>query len=119
MRTILIASLMTLALSGTVLSGPYDGLYFTGNSSCDLNMVGIDGGPYKIEDDVFWGTEMGCELKNPVNVRGMNATLYDGECGGEGEEWERRYLIMESEVGIYWIEDGYVMELIRCYQNIF
>ena len=86
MRTLLIALLMTLALSKTVLSGSYDGLYFTGISSCDPNMVGIDGGPYKIEDDVFWGTEMGCELKNPVNVRGMNATLYDGECGGEGEE---------------------------------
>ena len=113
-RTIRTASLITLALSDTVLSGPYDGLYFIGNSSCDPNMVGMDGGPYKIEDDVFWGTEMGCELKNPVNVRGMNATLYDGECGGEGEEWERRYLIMESEVGIYWIEDGHVMELIRC-----
>ena len=114
MRTILTASLMTLALSGTVLSGPYDGLYFIGNSSCDPNMVGMDGGPSEIEDDVFWGTEMGCELKNPVGVRGMNATLYDGKCGGEGEEWERRYLIMESEVGIYWIEDGHVMELIRC-----
>ena len=76
MRTMLIALLMMLTLSSTVLSGPYDGLYFIGNSSCDPNMVGID--------------------------------------GGEGEEWERRYLIMESEVGIYWIVGGYVMELIRC-----
>ena len=76
--------------------------------------MGIDGEPYKIEDDVFWGIEMGCALKNPVGVRGMYATLYDGQCGGEGEEWEIRYLIMETEIGIYWIADGYVMELIRC-----
>ena len=105
MRTLITALLMTLVPSDIVLSGPYDGLYFTRNSSCDLNMVGIDGGPYKIEDNVFWGTDMGCELRNPVRVRGMNATLYDGQCGGEGEEWEIRYLIMETEVGIYWIAD--------------
>ena len=42
MRTILTASLLTLALSSTVLSGTYDGLYFIGNSSCDPNMVMID-----------------------------------------------------------------------------
>ena len=106
MRILIIALLMTLSLSSTVLSDSYDRGYFTGNSSCHPNN--------KIEDDVFWGTEMGCALKNPVHVRGVNAMLYDGKCGGEGEEWERRYLIVESEVGIYWIEDGYVMELIRC-----
>ena len=44
---------MTLVLSNMVLSGPYDGLYFTGNSSYDPNMVGINIGPYKIEDNVF------------------------------------------------------------------
>ena len=114
MRIIGIALLMTLTLSSTVFSESYDGLYFNGNSSCDPNMVGMDGGPYRIEDDVFWGTEMVSALKNPVSVRGMNATLYDGECVGEGEEWERPYLIMESEFGIYWIEDGYVMEITRC-----
>ena len=59
MQTILTALLMTLALSDIVLSGPYDGLYFTRNSSCDLNMVGIDGGPYKIEDNVFLGNRDG------------------------------------------------------------
>ena len=114
MRTIITASLTTLALSGTSLSGPYDGFYSTENSSCDQNLVGMDGGPYKIEDNVFWGTEMGCKLKNPVSVRGMNATLYDGKCSGDGEEWEERYLIMESEIGVYWIQGGYVMELTRC-----
>ena len=114
MRTIITASLMTLALSGIGLSGPYDGFYSTKNSSCDQNLVGMDGGPYKIEDNVFWGTEMGCELKNPVSVRGINATLYDGKCSGEGKQWEGRYLIMESETGVYWIQSGYVIELTRC-----
>ena len=57
---------------------------------------------------------MGCELKNPVSVGGMNATIHDGECGGEVEEWKKRFLIMEAEVGIYWIEGRFLMELIRC-----
>ena len=94
-RTLLIALLTTLVLSYIFLSGPYHGFYFTGKSSCDPNMVGIDGGPQKMKYNVFCGTEVGCELKNSISVRVMNATLYDGEGGDESEGWEQRYLIME------------------------
>ena len=69
---------------------------------------------YTNESFVFWGTGMGCEMKNLVSIRSMNESLFDGNCGGEAEEWERRLMVMASEVGIYWIEDGYVMDLVRC-----
>ena len=46
--------------------------------------VGVEtqGMIYTNESFVFWGTEMGCELKNLVSIRGMNESLFDGNCGG-------------------------------------
>ena len=107
---------LTFTLSAATVSGPYDGLYRYRNQSCNPNMLGMDGGPVKIQENVFIGVEMGCELTNPTNIRGMNATLYDGKCGGEGEEWEGRYMVMKSHHGIYWIHNEFITEFLRCLQ---
>ena len=101
-------------LANSALSGPYEGLYFSGNSSCNVNMVQTDGGPVKIKDDVFFVVEMGCELSNPTKIRGMSATIYDAKCSGEGEHWDWRIILMKSYNGIYLIQDEFAAELIRC-----
>ena len=36
---------------------------------------------YTNESFVFWGTGL-VELKNLVSIRGMNESLFDGNCGG-------------------------------------
>ena len=87
MRTLATTLALTLFLANSALSRPYEGLYFSGNSSCNVNMVQTDGGPVKIKDDVFFGVEMGCELSNPTKISGMSATIYDAKCSGEREHW--------------------------------
>jgi len=106
-----------LMLSMTdVAAGQYDGLYYPEgmNSTCDPNMIGSDGGPLLIQNGGIQGVESFCRLKNPTTVRGMNATLFDEECSGEGETWSSRTMFMWSDQGLYKIGDGFTVHYLRC-----
>lgn len=93
----------------------YDGVYKqTANAECAL--VGVDGGSLKIENNIFYGVEVECRMTSPVDIEGMNATIYDMQCIGEGSTWSERAIMMtDAEApGLYMIWDGYAFRYGRC-----
>ena len=113
---------MRLALALIVLASPcaatpYEGTYRPDApwaEGWNCSDVGSDGGALAVQGDTFYGVESACTLTNPVDVRGMKATLYDLECSGEGETWTERLMLMETENGIAFIKDRVVSPLLRC-----
>ncbi len=110
---------LTLGLATTALAGPYDGLYFPegGADHWDCQRVGADGGAISVQDNMFEGVENRCSLTNPVAVRGMDATLYDAKCNGEGMEYAYRMMLMSSPPGLTIIREGYASYFERCDQR--
>lgn len=51
-------------------------------------------GPSRIEEREFHTCEELCVLTNPVDIRGMDATLYDVDCRGDWGGYEQRMLFM-------------------------
>jgi hypothetical protein len=111
-------AVLALALApGLAVATPYDGLYrpnYDFAASWDCTTVGMEGGALAIEDDRLIGVETGCELADPVEVRGMNAVLYDATCGGEGEVYEERVMLMAHAFGVYVIRDAMVADWLSC-----
>ena len=107
---------VTCALVPTLVSGgPFDGVYKqTANAECSL--VGIDGGSVKVEDSIFYGVEMQCRMINPIDIRDMNATIFNMECSGSGQTWSERAIMMaDAETpGVYMIWNGYAFRYQRC-----
>lgn len=96
---------------------PYDGIYrpnYDFADSWDCRSVGQDGGALAIEADRLLGVENTCQLTAPVEVRDMNAVLYDAQCAGEGESYSERLMLMAHDFGVYVIRDGIVLDWIRC-----
>ncbi len=109
--------LVTALVPTLAQSEPYDGVYKqTANADCGL--IGVDGGSLRIADNIFYGVEVECRMSNPTSVEGMDATLYDMQCFGEGETWTERALLMPDadDSGLYMIWDGYAFRYDRCDQ---
>lgn len=91
-----------------------DGLYkFSPETDCSV--IGGEMGALKIEDGVFYGAESQCRMQNPVNVRDMDAQLFDMNCSGEGALWQERALVMrgaDNELILVW--NGYAFAYERC-----
>lgn len=113
--------LLPLMLSpGLAFAGPWDGTYRQGAADCAR--FGVEGGAIRIEGDVFYGNEAICEMRQPVEVRNMNATLYDMYCEGYLDEngvapqpWEARTMIMRAaDGGLYMIWDGFAFQFDKC-----
>ena len=65
------------------------------------------------EEVRYW--ESLCRIGNPVAVRGLDATLYDAECSGEGETWQTRLLLAAlPEDGALLMTRFGAQVLIRC-----
>ncbi len=95
----------------------FDGLYRISPTS-DCALTGVDGGALKIEGGVFYGVESQCRMSVPVNVRDMDAVLYDMVCTGEGEEWTRRALLMTAaDGGLIMLWNGFAFKYDRCPEN--
>ncbi|AHM05212.1 hypothetical protein roselon_02925 [Roseibacterium elongatum DSM 19469] len=61
------------------------------------------------------GLENACTLTDPVEVRGMDAMLFDTQCNGEGVAYDGgRVMLMATRAGIAIISDGSVVEWTRC-----
>ena len=102
-------------LPATLLAGPYDGVYRqTSNAECAL--IGVNGGSVRIASGIFYGVETQCNMTRPVDVNGMNATLYTMECAAGGEQWTERAMLMPTPDGsaLYMIWDGYVFLYSLC-----
>ena len=82
--------------------------------TCRADALGQDGGALGVSTRELIGIESRCSLANPVNVRNMDAVLYDATCTAEGEESTARVMIMPSPGGVYIIRDMLVFEWEMC-----
>ncbi len=120
----LLAALLCLAAAQTAAAqtDQFDGLYRPSGEmfagwTCRADSVGMDGGAVAIRNGQMFGVESLCDLTNPVEVRDMNAVLYDKLCRGEGDEWTERVMLMRSKFTarvLYVISDMYVAEWEAC-----
>ncbi|GAB4271782.1 MAG: hypothetical protein Kow0013_24810 [Pararhodobacter sp.] len=61
------------------------------------------------------GLETACTMTNPVAVRGLNATLFDMNCAGEGETSSDRMMPMSDRDGAsVRVTDGQTFVSPRC-----
>lgn len=108
---------VALLAAASAQAGPFDGLYLPDQpwaEGWDCTTVGMDGGALAVREGMFLGVENACRLTNPVPVNGMDAVLYDAECGGEGETHRHRMMLMRLPDGLAVIEDGFVNLLKSC-----
>ncbi|QDC11423.1 hypothetical protein FHY55_20280 [Oceanicola sp. D3] len=113
------ARLLTLALACAAtpaLALEVEGRY---RASPEADCEAGDGaeGFLRIEDGVFHGLSGTCKMRNPVNVRDMNAQLFDMECEGANPnfQWTERALFMEgAEGGLILAWNGYAFRYERC-----
>ena len=104
-----------LHAAGAAQAGPWDGLYRLA-ADADCAQIGVEGGVLWIGQGVFHGVGMTCEMTRPVNVLGMDATLYTMECAGQDEVWTERAMIMHDAErdGIIMIWNGFAFRYDRC-----
>jgi hypothetical protein len=116
MTRLLSLSAVFVSVFPAVLSAtPFDGVYRqTANAECAL--IGANGGSIRIASGIFYGVETQCQMTRPVDVNGMDATLYTMECAAEGEQWTERAMLMRTAdgEGLYMIWDGYVFVYSLC-----
>lgn len=100
-----------LLIASPALAGPFDGTYSLDPSAgCTEGAAGL-----RIEDNVFHGIESKCRMENPVDVRDMDAFLYDMQCSGEGESWTARALFMNgAEGGLIMVWNGFAFQYASC-----
>ncbi len=108
-----LAGLAALAAPPALAEG-YDGRYkLTRDADCAAPL-GSEGF-LRIEDGVFHGAESQCSMTNPIDVRDMEATIYDMLCTGDGLTWSERAIVMrgaEGDLVLVW--DGYAFSYPAC-----
>ncbi len=93
MRSLLIAICIFSFLAGPALALPfYVGSWVQDPVACTLPDPMLE-----FSEATFFGYEDTCELTNPVNIRGMEAVLFDAVCHGEGGEDTHRMLITAED----------------------
>lgn len=107
-------ALVALASPALADPTPYDGYYRQSvTDACEIQQAG--GGAIKIEDGTFFGAESRCQMENPVDVREMNATLYDMACTSAEAEWQTRAFFGEAAGGgLLIVLDGYAFRYDAC-----
>ncbi len=111
------AIVVALLLPVAAAAGPFDGLYrpnYDWASAWDCTSVGIDGGALAVEGETLRAVDNSCTLTDPVDIRDMEAVLYDAACTGAAGASEGRIILMLHDFGIYVIRDGFVLDWIRC-----
>lgn len=92
----------------------FDGT-FRQSRDADCAAVGEDGGALRIAGGIFYGVESQCRMTDPVDVRDMDAVLYDMACSGEGSEWRERAMFMRAaDGGLIMVWNGFAFHYDRC-----
>ena len=97
--------------------GEYEGIYRPAAEwadNWDCKRLGQDGGAMAVIDNQFVGIGRACRLSNPVNVRDIDATLFDADCSAEGNGMTERMMLMEMTDGIAVLTNGSVILLRQC-----
>lgn len=108
----LFSTLIFLSAS-SVIAGEFDGIYAP-NATWDCKAVGMDHGAWEIKDNTMEMTETGCTMSNPVNVRNMDAVLFDLACVESEFEWSSRVMLMHTDDGLLAISKGNATRWKRC-----
>ena len=91
----------------------YVGTWAGPETSC--NAENTDRVPMRIFEDSISFYETSCKLTTPVEIRGMNAKLFDFECAGEGFAWEYRgLLLLNDDDTLEFSADGQTNTFRRC-----
>lgn len=113
LKTTLLSACIAAAASGAA-AGPFDGIW-RASPTDDCTRIGKEGGALEIEDNLFTGVESECRMTAPVNVRDMDAVLYDMECEGGGAEWTDRAMFMNAaDGGLIMVWNGYAFKYAAC-----
>ncbi|KKL67969.1 hypothetical protein LCGC14_2129680 [marine sediment metagenome] len=104
---------VTLAAPGA-LASPFDGKWRPGSDTlCDEDAE--PDGWIRIEDDTFEGVKSRCVMASPVNVRDMDAILYDMQCSAEDTEWTDRAMLMRAaDGGLIMVWNGFAFKYESC-----
>lgn len=71
------------------------GLYFPeGRGTWDCRSLGMDGGAVGVQGRMLHGVESTCELHSDKPVPGLDATVFQTTCRGEGMEWDGGPVLM-------------------------
>ncbi len=122
MGRLITAILLSLGatLGSAVAEGRFDGMYRPAGDTyspqqCDIEWINSDGGPLVIKGGKLHGVESVCEMTNPVNVRDMDAVLFDMECWAEGSPFNyRAMLLRRGDTNLHVITDRWVWEWTAC-----
>jgi len=103
-----------LALAAAPVCADYDGRYRL-SPDADCSDLSTSEGLLRIDEGVFEGAESACRMTDPLAVRGMDATLYDMVCTGEGLTWTERAMLMRAaDGGLILVWDGYAFAYPAC-----
>ena len=110
------AAFLAICLAGAAGAADYTGQYaLTDGSDCSAGSIDDPNGALVIAGDLFQGVESSCRMTLPVDVIGMDATLFTFECTGEGLTWDMRAMIMRAaQGGIFVIRDGFAFHYPDC-----
>ncbi|MEZ5753049.1 MAG: hypothetical protein R3D60_14130 [Paracoccaceae bacterium] len=96
-------------------TAPFQGDWTFGNPAACVLGRDDPNFAFRIEGDTLIGLESTCDLTNPTAIRDMNATLFDAQCVGEGEEWTYRLLLMiDIDGNLATIHHGSSLVYSRC-----
>lgn len=95
---------------------PQDGLFYQGFSCPAAGLEPGGESTASLSFPTLCLFEQCCDLSNPINVRAMDQTfLYDGDCSGEGIDFEARLLVGEASIdGIVVVLNNAAYTYARC-----
>lgn len=104
----------TICLAGGANAAGFDGLWRS-SPTTDCSVSGVEGGALRIEEGILYGVENQCRMTMPVDVRDMDAVLFDMACEGEGAAWTDRAMLMNgANGGLILVWDGYAFAYDAC-----
>lgn len=114
MRRVVLGLVLSVSPAAAQDAARFDGLW-RASPTTDCSVVGGDGGALKIEGGVFHGAETSCRMTKPVNVRDMEARLFDMVCAGEGTEFTERAMMMRAaDGGLILVWNGFAFKYDAC-----
>ena len=97
MRRVLAASVVLWA--GSAGAGPFDGVYVAHPDAQPANRAACADLAILIAEDRLRYFDVTCTLANPVQIRDMDALLFDGQCALDGTPKAGRVLIRRMASG--------------------